>query len=332
MKKLLVIAVMALAAAAAFAQNAPANEVYGRAWFEYAINNARLSAATPVLGDYTFARLRFGMRNQLSDTLKTCVEVDPRNLEFRLAYAEWVPLSGLTIAGGKYSKFFAQTNGWTYGSRTYGASVKYAMSGIGWGGIQLASTPDVAFQSGVLFAFPGTTSFDVQPTVAATTDLNLSPWLAVKPDLGKDISLEIGANAELNLRKVALPIPSGASVDGYLLAGFQGLSLATEFTFKNINDSVTANQDMTFFAQVTYTLGSLAPFAPTAYLVWDNIQKTTPDMTLWVELPWTIQRGLVISPIFSYAPSGKNINTGVTSTPGDWSLELRLDWAISAKF
>jgi hypothetical protein len=114
MKRLLVIGVLVLMAAAAFAQDAPKNnEIYGAVWFDYDASGVRFSntaAFSPTASDFSFSRIRFGLRNTLADGVKTWFEFDPRNLEFRQVNIDWSPLPNLDLIAGKQSKLFAQNN------------------------------------------------------------------------------------------------------------------------------------------------------------------------------------------------------------------------------
>ena len=138
MRRLFVIAVLTLMAAAAFAQDAPKNnEIYGAVWLDYDASGARLGDApgSPVTAsNFSFSRMRFGLRNTLADNVKSWFEFDPRNLEFRQVNVDWSPVAGLDLVAGKQAKLFAQNNDWIFGDRTLGLQARYTLPGLGWGG------------------------------------------------------------------------------------------------------------------------------------------------------------------------------------------------------
>ena len=162
MRKLLVVGVLALIAAAAFAQEAPKNnEIYGVVWLDYDASGARFGNASgfPVTAsDFSFSRMRFGLRNTLADSVKTWFEFDPRNLEFRQVNADWSPVSGMDLIAGKQSKLFAQNNDWIFGDRTLGLQARYAMPGIGWAGIIVGNDADITNLSSKKLGWEGTAS------------------------------------------------------------------------------------------------------------------------------------------------------------------------------
>ena len=133
MRKLLVIGVLALIAAAAFAQDAPKNnEIYGTVWLDYDASGARFDNTAPfstTASDFSFSRYRFGLRNTLADGVKSWFEFDPRNLEFRQVNVDWSPIANLDLIAGKQSKLFAQNNDWIFGDRTLGIQARYALRG-----------------------------------------------------------------------------------------------------------------------------------------------------------------------------------------------------------
>ena len=138
MRKLLVIGVLALIAAAAFAQDAPKNnEIYGTVWLDYDASGARFDNTAPfstTASDFSFSRIRFGLRNTLADGVKSWFEFDPRNLEFRQVNVDWSPIANLDLIAGKQSKLFAQNNDWIFGDRTLGIQARYALPGARLGG------------------------------------------------------------------------------------------------------------------------------------------------------------------------------------------------------
>ncbi|HTO21820.1 MAG TPA: hypothetical protein VMQ10_05020, partial [Spirochaetia bacterium] len=169
MKKLLLIAGLALLASVAFAQNAPANEIYGQVWLDYDLSGAQVGnlAGLPsaVGSNFNFSRVRFGLRNTLADNVKTWFEFDPRNLEFRQVNADWSPMAGLDIIAGKQSKLFAQQNDWVFGDRTLGLQARYAMPGLGWAGIIVGNDATITNVSSKKIQWPaGPTASNITET------------------------------------------------------------------------------------------------------------------------------------------------------------------------
>jgi hypothetical protein len=355
MRKLFVMAVLVLIAAAAFAQDAPKNnEIYGTVWFDYDASGARLgnAAGFPMTAsDFSFSRMRFGLRNTLADNVKTWFEFDPRNLEFRQVNLDWSPLTGLDLIVGKQSKLFAQNDDWLFGDRTLGLQARYSMPGLGWAGIQVGNDADIANLSSKKFGWEGTTATNIPVTEANPAVVKIYPQITVKPDLGTDVGLEAGVNMEIAADKLGLASPTGTSLNGYVVLSGFGATLTAEYTWTNINDSATANQDMVLYTKLAYNAGMVVP---TAYFVVDNLAGTntakigsftnnvTPNSTVMFELPINATKDLVIDPFFSYAVSGDNLmeyfvqgwSAGqIASWPNnDWTAGLRIKYNISSKW
>ena len=162
MRRLFGIAVLALMAAAAFAQDEPKNsEIYGAVWLDYDASGARLgnAAGFPMTtSNFSFSRLRFGLRNTLADNVKTWLEFDPRNLEFRQVNVDWSPVAGFDLIAGKQGKLFAQNNDWLFSDRTLGLQARYSMPGLGWAGIQVGNAADITNVSSKKLGWESTSS------------------------------------------------------------------------------------------------------------------------------------------------------------------------------
>ena len=356
MRKLLVIGVLVLMAAAAFAQEAPKNnEIYGAVWLDYDASGVRFSnnsvSGYPVTAsDFSFSRMRFGLRNTLADNVKTWFEFDPRNLEFRQVNLDWSPVANFDIIAGKQSKLFAQNNDWIFGDRTLGIQARYAMPGLGWAGIIVGNTADITNLSSKKLGWegPGSTSTPITVAEANPANLMIYPQITVKPDLGKDIGLEAGVNAEISASQLGITNPTGTSLNGYVVVSGYGASLTAEYTFTNVNDSNTGNQDMVLYTKLAYNAGMVVP---TAYFVVDNLAGTntkaigtftndsTPNATIMFELPINTTKDLVFDPFFSYAVSGYNLMeyfaqgwTASTFPENDWTFGLRIKYALSSKW
>jgi hypothetical protein len=352
MRKLSVIAVLALVAAAAFAEDAPKNyEIYGSAWFDYAQTGTELNLTYPIVSNFAFSKLRLGARAQLADTLKTFSEWDPRNLEIRLAGVDWAPVQGLTVTAGKSAKIFAPADWILYGSRMLLLGARYSVPGLGWIGAQVGNGADFSpnLNTNKMW-YPGTAKTGITPTLANPTDLLLDAAVVLKPDLGKDISVELGVNGEAIAQKLAtgpgVTQTTGLSADGYAQASAYGFTVLADFTFANLND-LAANQLATLYAQASCKIG---PATPTVWLYWDNITgtnttkgnnisyTTTPNMTLNVEVPFAVTKDFKIDPFFSYALSGYNAwefwSTAAAGsyTANDFIAGIRFDYSFSMKF
>jgi hypothetical protein len=305
--------------------------------------------------NFSFSRIRFGLRNTLADNVKTWFEFDPRNLEFRQVNLDWSPVAGLDLIAGKQSKLFAQNNDWVFGDRTLGLQARYTMPGIGWAGIQVGNDADITNISSKKLGWEGTTA----TTLTGANGLNevnpgvvkIYPQITVKPDLGKDIGLEAGVNMEIAADKLGIASPTGTSLNGYVVVSGFGATLTAEYTWTNINDSTTANQDMVLYTRLAYNAGMVSP---TAYFVVDNLAGTnnksigtfgnnvTPNSTFMFELPISATKDLVIDPFFSYAVSGDNLmeyfvqgwSAGqIANWPNnDWTAGLRIKYSISSKW
>jgi hypothetical protein len=354
MRKLLIVAALVLVAAAAFAQEAPKNfEIYGSAWFDYGQTGTELNLAGtyPILSNFAFSKLRVGLRDQLADNVKAYLEWDPRNLEIRLAGVDWAPVEGLTVTMGKSFKVFAPQNWIPYASRMLLVGAKYAIPGIGWLGAQVGNGADFSPNlNTVKMWYPGTAKTNITPTLANPTDVLIDAAVVLKPDMGKDISLEVGVNAEIIPQKLAtgpgVTQTTGLSVDAYAQAAAFGLGALVDFTFLNLND-LPASQLATLYTSVSYKIGQLTP---TVWLYWDNITgtnttkgnnifyNTTPNMTLDVELPFAVTKDLKINPFFSYALTGYNAWEFWSTAPAgyytanDWTAGIRFDYSFSMKF
>jgi len=364
MKKLFALAVLALIAVATFAQEAPKNnEIYGVVWFDYDGTGARLSNAPGfplTASDFSFTRMRFGMRNTLADGVKTRFEFDPRNLEFRQVNLDWSPIAGFDLIAGKQSKLFAQINDWLFGDRTLGIQARYAMPGLGWAGIIVGNDADIGNLTSKAFGFEGTTSVStitLKLTMANPGVVKIYPQITAKPDLGKDIGLEVGVNAEIAADQLGATqpgFPKGSSLDGYVIVSGYGASFTAEYTYYDFNDANSGNVDNILYTRLSYKAGFVTP---TAYFVVDNLTGTstgkinstinfnnnsTPNATIMVELPFNATKDLVIDPFFAYAVAGDNLleyyaqgwsATQLANFPNnDWALGLRIKYAISAMF
>ena len=356
MRKLLVAGVFALMAAVAFAQETPKNnEIYGAVWLDYDASGARLANngvnGYPVTAsDFSFSRMRFGLRNTLADNVKTWFEFDPRNLEFRQVNLDWSPIANFDFIAGKQSKLFAQNNDWIFADRTLGLQAKYAVPGIGWAGLQVSNTADITNLSSKKLGWegPGTTSTNITVTEANPGILMVYPQITVKPDLGKDYGLEVGLNAEVAGDQLGITNPTGTSINAYALVSGYGAALAVEYTFVNVNDSTTAHQDQVLYTRLSYNAGIVVP---TAYFVVDNmagnstkqfgsfLDVATPSATIMLELPINATNDLVFDPFFSYGVSGYNLMeyfaqgwNASTFPENDWTFGLRIKYALSAKW
>ncbi len=349
MRKLLLIGALVLIAAAAFAQDAPKTnyEIYGATNFDYQITGTELDATPVGWSNFTFTKLRLGLRAQLPDGVKSYLEFDPRNGEFRLAYIDWLPLPGLTLSAGKFNTTFEQLIPVVGGSRMYLLGAKYAVPGLGWAGLQIGNKSDIGFLSGNWLVYPPT---DGAKTTAATVkqdkDIYVFPTIAFKPNLGKDVSLEVGVESQLDYTQMTSWPRSGASIGTYGKASAFGFDFATEVVWLNLNNEDKEKTDISAFAQVTYNIDK---FSPTIYLVGDLLNYTTHQgLTLGIELPYKLTSNLKVIPLFSYAISGSNIQEGNYVLAGvpfyssngntryyqehDWTFGIRIDYSYSIKW
>jgi len=242
MKKLLFIAGLALLASVAFAQSAPANEIYGQVWTDYDASGVLVgnvaNEPSAAGANFNFSRMRFGLRNTLADGVKTWFEFDPRNLEFRQVNLDWAPVTGLDVIVGKQSKLFAQYNDWIFGDRTLGIQARYSLPGLGWAGIIVGNNADITNLSSKKVQWPGAPGAPAPLADAAKslvflnpTDVMVYPQITVKPDLGKDMSVEVGLNGEIDATKAGQTTPTGSSLGAYALFSGYGVSAAVEYTY-----------------------------------------------------------------------------------------------------
>ena len=353
MNKLLVMAVLALIAAAAFAQEAPkANEIYGVVWLDYDASGARFGGTGGMTAsDFSFNRMRFGLRNALSDNVKTWFEFDPRNLEFRQVNVDWSPVANLDLIAGKQAKLFAQNNDWIFSDRTLGIQARYSLPGLGWAGIIVGNDADITNVSSKKLVFEGLASTPMPVAEVNSGVVKIYPQITVRPDLHGDITVEAGVNAEIAGDKVGISNPTGTAVNAYLLASGWQASLGVECTLVNVNDSNSANQDIVLYTRASYAADVIAP---AAYFVVDNLAGTnrkaigtftntsTPNATIMFELPFNTTKDLVVDLFFSYAISGYNLQeyyvqgyttAQIASFPvNDWTAGLRIKYAFSAKW
>ncbi len=339
MRKEILVLCLLLSACFAFSQEAPKeapknNEIYGATWFEYDLSGTRYDAG--VAGDFTFTKLRLGLNATLTDNVKSFFEFDPRNAEFRLAYVSWVPVENLTLSAGKYPKVFAQVDGVIYGSRITAVGIKYAVPGTGWAALQMGNDADIAFFSGTKLAYPGTSAkTEFKTGVQGQENLKILPAIAFKPDLGTDLSLEIGGNAEIVANNFVLnSTKDGTSLDAYLTASAYGLTLGVEYTHANVFQDKD-EQNGTFYAKLSYAASPI--FTPCAYLVCDKLLADTADITLNVELPVNLTKELKLNLLGAYAISGLNsmeraVQGNPTPDEKDWTLGFRVDYSYSSKF
>ena len=256
---------------------------------------------------------------------------------------------------GKQAKLFAQNNDWIFGDRTLGIQARYTLPGLGWAGIIVGNNADIANFSSKKLGWEGTTATQITGANGVTEAnpgvVMIYPQLTVKPDLGKDIGLEVGVNAEIAADKLGIASPTGTSINAYLVVSGFGATLTAEYTLTNVNDSTTANQDMVLYTKLAYNAGMVSP---TAYFVVDNLAGTnnkaigtftnnvTPNATVMLEIPINATKDLVIDPFFSYAVSGDNLmeyyvqgwSAGqLANWPNnDWTAGLRIKYAISSKW
>jgi hypothetical protein len=345
MKKLLFISVLVLAVSSVFAQNAaapapaPKYEIYGSTFFDYQMSGTEASYSTPALSDFTFSKLRIGFKAQLADTVKSTFEFDPRNGEFRHAYMDWMPMDNLTITAGKTYIFFEQITQIYGGARNYFLGAKYAMPGLGWAGLQVGNKSDISYISGNYLIFPAPSAAAAQ---TETWSYRQDPWLYLwpaivfKPSLG-DISLEVGLEGQFIPQQMGSTNATGASMDAYFTVGAYGFTFTNEFTWQNFNNSNAAAQEYTYYAQLTYNAGFVAP---TVYLVTDvlNNFSNNPNTAIGVEIPFVVSGSFKINPLFSYAIANYNAFEGNNAivqhlyNTNDWTLGIRFDYSYSVKF
>jgi len=342
MRKLLFIGALVLMTAMAFAQNAPATnyEIYGSTFFDYQLSGTELDFNAPALSNFTFSKLRIGLKAQLADGLKSSFEFDPRNGEFRLAYIDWVPLENLTLTIGKTFTNFEQIIAIYGGARMLLAGVKYAIPGFGWAGLQVGNKSDISFISGNYMIFPPLAAGASQTqSLKYQQDpwLSLMPAIVFKPDLGQDITLEAGAESQFIPQLLGVTSPTGLGIDGYFTVAAYGFTFTNEFAWLNANDKDKANQEYTYYAQLTYNAGMVSP---TIYIVTDTRQdfSNNPNTAIGVELPIQVAKNFKINPLFSYAIAGFNAFEGNNAIAqglykeNDWTLGIRFDYSFSIKF
>jgi len=344
MRKLLLIGALVLIAASVFAEDAPKNyEIYGSTFFDYQLSGTELAYAQLGLSDFTFSKLRIGLRAQLADGVKSTFEFDPRNGEFRHAFIDWTPVTNLTITLGKTFTNFEQIVAYYGAGREYLAGVKYAVPGLGWAGLQIANKSDISFISGNYLVFPPLASQNPDPTAAHQTEtlkfqqdpnFNFYPAVVFKPDLGKDYSLEVGLEGKLVPQSMLLDSPNGLSWDAYFTVSGFGFTFTNEFAWIDIND-VADNQELTYYAQLTYKTGIIAP---TVYFVRDSKKVSGYNAAIGLEFPIQVAANLKINPLFSYAIDGYNAFEGSNAIVdkiyrlNDWTAGIRFDYSYSIKF
>lgn len=348
MRKLALIGVWALVSALAFAQNAPAPtnfDVYGSTFFDYQQSGTEWEQSTPIISNFTFSKLRFGFRAQINDNVKSTLEIDPRNGEFRHAYIDWAAMPGLTVTAGKTFTDFQQIVAIYGGGRMLLLGAKYQIPGLGYVNLQLGNKSDISFISGNYIIFPGTsTTTPKGSSTPAQTELltykqdpniYFMPAIVAKPDLG-DLSLEAGAEAQINPQYIGGQKVSSLGLDGYFTLGMMGFTFTNEFTAQGLN-MTNVNQELTYYAQLTYTTGSIAP---TVYFVTDVMKdfSNDPNTAIGIEFPITIAKNFKINPLFSYAIAnydafeGNNAISQHLYDKNDWTLGVRFDYSFSQKF
>jgi hypothetical protein len=309
-------------------------------FFDYQLSGTEMGYATPALSDFTFSRLRIGLRAQLGDGLKSCIEFDPRNTEFRHAYLDYVPMQNLTLTVGKTFTFFEQINPIYGGARMYLAGARYALPGIGWAGLQVGNRSDITFihPNYLIFPIPAASTKQTQSLKYQQDPwLYLIPALVYKPDLGQDIRFEAGLESQIVPQQVSQSSPTGLSLDGYFTLGGYGFVFTNEFSWANLNDANLANQELTYYAQLTYTTGI---FAPTVYIISDAMKNfsNNPDTAIGIEFPIQVTKNLKINPLFSYALTNYDAFEGWNAVKehlyntNDWTFGIRFDYSYSIKF
>lgn len=340
MRKLLLLSALVLIAASAFAQTAPVTnyEIYGSTFFDYQMSGTEWGFSQPALSNFTFAKLRFGFRAQLADGLKSTLELDPRNGEFRHAYVDWVPMDNLTLTLGKTFTNFEQIVAIYGGSRMLLAGVKYAIPGFGWVGLQVGNKSDISFTSGNNIIFPPLAGGAEQKlTYNQDPLLYMFPAIVAKPDLGPDIKLEVGAESQIVPQQIGNANPTGLGLDGYFTVAAYGFTFTNEFAWLNANNKDKTAQEYTYYAQLTYNAGMVSP---TIYIVTDAKQdfSNDPNTAIGVELPIQVAKNFKINPMFSYAIANFNAFEGNYGLGGlyykknDWTFGVRFDYSFSAKF
>jgi hypothetical protein len=340
MRKLLLLSALVLIAASAFAQTAPATnyEIYGSTYFDYQMSGTELGMHQPLVSNFTFSKVRIGFKAQVADGVKSTLEFDPRNGEFRHAYIDWVPMDNLTLTVGKTFTNFEQIIAIYGGSRMLLAGARYAIPGFGWVGLQVANKSDIGYLSGNYLIFP-------PPTTVKTTAANivqdpllyLFPAVVYKQALG-DINFEVGAESQIVPQEIGNVVPNDLGLDGYFTVSGFGFTFTNEFAALKLNNKDTTTHEFTYYAQLTYNAGIVSP---TIYFVADTTKdfSNSPNAAIGLELPITVAKNFKINPLFSYAISGYNAFEGnyAISKPSyynrhDWTLGLRFDYSYSAKF
>ena len=343
MRKLLLIGALVLIAAAAFAQATPPTnyEIYGATQFDYQMTGTEASLSTPALANFNFATLKIGFRAQIADVVKSTLEFDPRNGEFRLMYVDYTAMPGLTLTAGKTNIFYEQIAAYYGGARKYLVGGKYLIPGFGWAGMQVGSTADIGFQSGsdLVYTLPGT-SVTEATKVAQDKHIYMWPAVAFKPDLGTNLSLEIGAVAQIDPQYFGVDTAAKAGnaigLDGYFTVATMGLAFTNEFVVNNLNQDSDL-YEYTYYAKLTYSMGNVVP---TVYLVTDVVKdfSNDPNTAIGFELPVTVAKNFKINPMFSYAIANYNAFEANNAIKGkvfdknDWTFGIRFDYTYSAKF
>ena len=359
------------AAPAAPTQN---TEIYMQTWFEYGYSNSQArekisnsdnqgqNYGTFTLGAPNGDKVRLGIRETILPNLKAQAEMDLATLELKQMNVAFVPITGLTIKAGRMNKLFAQVDSAIYQKRWQGVSVVYDTDLVS-AGFGVGNEIDQKYSTYYPFSLASSTSFSVSQTQQPYT--KFEPAVAFRPLNEKDLKLEVGANGEFGIARkgILTQLTAGtskskdgttvagdpqtiktltASADAYLNLYAYGFNLVGEVTYANLEqknksqnaayeDGYDVWQRPTFYGLVSYKIGNATP---TIYYVHDT-NYTKNDSTLNVEVPYTVAKGLVLNPVFSYALSGYNYNDGVyndNSKTHDWTLGLRVDYKFSAKF
>ncbi len=140
MRRISVLLFLGLAIAGfVFAEDAKNSELYTKTSLGYNLSGSVMDPLS--IGNFSFSKVRVGLKTNLAERLSLLTEVDLRYGELRLALFEITPIDNLTFTGGKIFKNFASQE-WAYGGGRYlGLGAKYNF-GIGYVSAQIGSEVD----------------------------------------------------------------------------------------------------------------------------------------------------------------------------------------------
>lgn len=297
MKKIILVSLVMLMAATAFAQDV---NLYGAFRLDYDVTKTQTETDPINLGGFNVARARLGVKWKISDEVKAKVELDVFDADYELRKAEfsWAVAEAVTITGGRMSEAFASESA-QLGKRFDGVGVGVD---FGMGEFVLQFGNDKGKADG-----------------KANTALTIMPAVVLTPEI-EGLGLEVGVNGKLNTPAEATSKDLVAHANIYAIAEVADLAVTVNSDFNNLVAPEGTDLDVDLNADINYSIDKINVG------VAGEFENLTDKLAAGIELYAKVKvaSGLKLIPIVALSD--------LTENEMDYKITLRFEWKPSYDF